>query len=197
MPDNAVSSAPPSRGLFAALRAHRAQLARYLSRLVDRNDVDDILQEAFHRSFEAAGKPPARNPRAFLLRAATNLGLSPMSRSSNRLNAQKEDLTVPEVFQLSIESPEAQLITNQRFVAYGRAVGGLPEEVRRAFILKKVYGLSQQDIADRLGIRRSAVEKHIAQGLMKCRDYLDTASRPVPGSDGDPDTRKSGNRHST
>jgi RNA polymerase sigma factor (sigma-70 family) len=195
MPDNGPSAAP-SRP-FAEIRAHRAKLARFLSRLVDRNDVDDILQEAFHRSFEAAAKPPARNPRAFLLRAATNLGLSPMSRATNRLNAQKEDLTVPEVYQLSVESPESQLLTNQRFVAYGRAVGGLTEEIRRAFILKKVYGLTQQDIADRLGIRRSAVEKHIAHGLMECRDYLETATRPVPGSGGDPDNRKSGHRHST
>jgi RNA polymerase sigma factor (sigma-70 family) len=196
MPDNGIST-PLSRGIRAVLSAYRAKIARLRGRIVNRNDVDDILQEAFMRSFEAAGKPSVRNsPRAFLLRAASNLGLSPAARAANRLNAQKEDLAVPEVYQLSTESPGTQLADSQRFATFCRAVGSLPEEYRRAFILKKVYGLSQQEIADRLGIPRSTVERYLANGLTLCREYMDNASRPVPGSGGEPDTRKSGNRHS-
>jgi RNA polymerase sigma factor (sigma-70 family) len=196
MPDHGTSTLS-TRGPLAALSAFRAKLTRLFSRLSNRHDVDDLLQEAFMRSNEAAGRPTVRNnPRAFLLRAANNLGLSPVARATNRLNAQKEDLTVPEVWQLSNESPESQPDATQRFVTLCRAVGGLSEQCRRAFILKKVYGLSQQEIADRLGIPRSTVEKHLANGLMMCRDYMDTASRPVPGSGGEPDTRKSGNRRS-
>jgi RNA polymerase sigma factor (sigma-70 family) len=191
MPDNGIG-APRSGGIRAVLDACRAKIARLRGRIVNRNDVDDILQEAFMRSFEAAGKPSVRNsPRAFLLRAASNLGLSPGAATKH---AQKEDLTVPEVYQLSAEVPASQLADSQRFATFCRAVGSLPEEYRRAFILKKVYGLSQQEIADRLGITRSLVEKHIANGLTMCRDYMDNASRP--GSGGEPDTRKSGNRHS-
>jgi RNA polymerase sigma factor (sigma-70 family) len=196
MPDNGTSTLS-ARGPLAALRAFRAKLTRLFSRITNRHDVDDLLQEAFMRSYEAAGKPTVRNnPRAFLLRAANNLGLSPVARATNRLNAQKEDLTVPEVWQLSNETPESQPDATQRFVTLCRAVGGLSEQCRRAFILKKVYGLSQQEIADRLGIPRRTVEKHLADGLTMCRDYMDTASRPVPGSGGEPDTRKSGNRRS-
>ena len=108
-----------------------------------------------------------------------------------------EDLSLPEVYQLTTESPESELDSNQRFVTFCRAVGGLPEQCRRAFILKKVYGLSQQEIADRLGITQSTVEKHIAKGLMMCREYMETASRPQPGSGGEPDTRKNGQRQRT
>src|SRR5687768_17920191 len=53
-------------------------------------------------------------------------------------------------------------------------------------------GLSQQEIADRLGITQSTVEKHIAKGLLMCREYMETASRPQPGSGGEPDAKKSG-----
>ncbi len=196
MPENAISPLS-ARGPLAAFRAYRAKLSRLLGRITNRHDVDDLLQEAFMRSYEAAGKPTVRNnPRAFLLRAANNLGLSPFARATHRLYAHKEDLTVPEVWQLSNESPESQPDATQRFITLCRAVGGLSEQCRRAFILKKVYGLSQQEIADRLGIPRSTVEKHLATGLTMCRDYMDTASRPVPGSGGEPDTRKSGNRRS-
>jgi RNA polymerase sigma factor (sigma-70 family) len=182
MPDNGS----PGRGLLAIF-----------GRIVKRHDVDEMLQEAFMRSFEAAGKASIRNPRAFLLRTATNLALNHVSRASNKLNTQIEDLALPEVHQLTIESPEAQLDANQRFITFCRAVGGLPEQCRHAFILKKVYGLSQREIAERLGIAQGTVEKHIAKGLMMCREYMESASRPVPGSGGDPDTRTSDNRTRT
>jgi RNA polymerase sigma-70 factor (ECF subfamily) len=193
MPDNGS----PGRGRLAVFLGCRSSLTRLVGRIVNRHDVDDILQEAFMRSYEAAGKASIRNPRAFLLRTATNLALNHVSRASNKLNTQIEDLALPEVYQLTIESPEAQLDANQRFVTFCRAVGGLPEQCRHAFILKKVYGLSQQEIAERLGIDQGTVEKHIAKGLMMCREYLESASRPVPGSGGDPDTRKSDHRTRT
>jgi len=196
MPDN-DSSAPPSRGLLAVFLGCRSSLTRLVGRIVNRHDVDDILQEAFMRSYEAAGKATIRNPRAFLLRTATNLALNHVSRASNNLNAQTEDQSLPEVYQLTAESPESQLDANRRFITFCRAVGGLPEQCRHAFFLKKVYGLSQQEIADRLGIAQSTVEKHLAKGLMMCREYVDTASRPVPGSGGDPDAKKRGERHHT
>jgi RNA polymerase sigma factor (sigma-70 family) len=186
MPDNG-NGAPRHRGIQAVLHACRAKLARLRGRIVKRNDVEDILQEAFMRSFEAAGKPSVRNsPRAFLLRAASHLRLGPGAGAAR--HAHKEDLAVPEVYQLSLELPGSQLAENQRFASFCRAVGSLPEEHRRAFILKKVYGLTQQEIADRLGISRVTVEKHIASALTMCRDYLESATRP--GTGGDPDSRR-------
>jgi RNA polymerase sigma factor (sigma-70 family) len=185
------------RGLLAVFRGCRSSLTRLIGRIVNRHDVDDILQEAFMRSYEAAGKASIRNPRAFLLRTATNLALNHVSRASNKLNAQIEDLSLPEVYELTTESPESQLDANQRFVTFCRAVGGLPEQCRHAFILKKVFGLSQQEIADRLGIAQSTVEKHIAKGLTMCREYMETVNRPVPGSGGEPSARRNGQRNRT
>ncbi len=190
MPDNS-STTSNDRGLLAVFLACRATLTRLVGRIVNRHDVDDILQEAFTRSYEAAGKTTIRNPRAFLLRTATNLALNHISRAGNRVSAPLEDLTLSEVDQLTTESPEAQLDANQRFVVFCRAVGGLPEQCRRAFILKKVYGLSQQEIATRLGIAQSTVEKHIAKGLLMCRDYMESVGAPLSGGDG-ADAKKTG-----
>jgi DNA-directed RNA polymerase specialized sigma24 family protein len=49
-------------------------------------------------------------------------------------------------------------------------------------ILKKVYGLSLADIAAHLNTTQATVEKDLARGLMMCREYLENASRPQPGS---------------
>ena len=193
MPENAPS--PPSRRrLLAALHACRASLARALARIFNKHDVEDVLQEAFNRARDGSDKPTLRNQPGFLLRTATTMAMNHLARAGTRPNAQLEDLAVPEFAQFAAESEESQLDASRRFVTFCRAVGGLPEECRRVVILKKVYGLSLAEIADHLDVTRITVEKDIARGLMMCRDYMESLSRPQPGSGGEPDERKSGNR---
>jgi RNA polymerase sigma-70 factor (ECF subfamily) len=192
MPEN--GSRPPFGGsVIRMIQAARASLAKFAARVFHRQEVDDVLLDAFNRYRETgSGKPTLRTQSAFLLRTATAIAMNRL-RNGARLNAQAEDLTVPEVMQLAAESPESQNDASQRFVAFCRAVGGLPEECRRVMILKKVYGLSLAEIADHLGTTRSVVEKDLARGLMMCRDYLENASRPQPGSGGEPpDARRTG-----
>ena len=49
----------------------------------------------------------------------------------------------------------------------------LPVQCRRVFVLKKVYSYSQKEIAEELGISEKSVEKHMALGLQRCRDYME------------------------
>ena len=53
-----------------------------------------------------------------------------------------------------------------------RATDQLSASVRKCFILKKVYGLSQKEIASYLNLSESTVEKHVAQGLLKSVQYI-------------------------
>ena len=185
----------PGRHIVEAIHTGRASLARLVARIFNRQEVDDVLTDAFIRSREnGGGKPTLRSQSAFLLRTATAIAMNRFSRNGARLNAHTEDLTVPEVAQISSESEEWQNDASQRFVAFCRAVGGLPEECRRVMILKKVYGLSLGEIADHLGTTRALVEKDLARGLMMCRDYLDSASRPGSGGGDPPDVRRTGEK---
>jgi RNA polymerase sigma-70 factor (ECF subfamily) len=47
--------------------------------------------------------------------------------------------------------------------------------------LKRVYGLSQREIAERLGISQSTVEKQVAKGLFMCATFMDEMGYPVEG----------------
>lgn len=187
-----TTSRPPARGKLAALwRSCWSPLARLFGRIGKRRDVDDILQEAFTRSYEIGGPSALRSYRAFLMRTATHPAAS-LGRGGGRLIAPVDDLPLADVYhQLTAESPDAHREANQRFMSFCRAVGGLPEHARRAFVLKKVYGLSQQEIAERLDITPAEVERHIANGLLRCRDYLETIGAPLGGTDGGTDPRKS------
>jgi RNA polymerase sigma factor (sigma-70 family) len=187
-----TSTSRERKGLAALFAACRAGLTRLFSRLAKRRDVDDILQEAFTRSYEIGGPSALRSYRAFLTRTALHHSPVPVVRTGNKPIAPVDDLPLQDVYrQLTAESPEAHLEANQRFMAFCRAVGGLPEHARRAFVLKKVYGLSQQEIAERLAITPAEVERHIANGLLRCRDYLETIGSPLGGADGGPEPRKS------
>src|SRR4051812_32229376 len=131
MPENG-SRAAIGRGVLRTVQVGRANLARLVARIFNRQEVDDVLTEAFIRSRDSGGgKPTLRSQSAFLLRTATAIAMNRFSRNGSRANAQAEDLTVPEVAQLSAESQDTQLDAGQRFVAFCRAVGGLPDECRR------------------------------------------------------------------
>lgn len=193
MPDNGTRP-PFGRSVLRLFQACRASVARLIARIYNRQEVDDVLQDAFNRSRESGGgKPTLRSQSAFLLRTATAIAMNRFSRNGARMSAQAEDLTLPEVSQLAAESQESQNDASQGFVTFCRAVGGLPEECRRVMVLKKVYGLSLAEIADHLNTPQATVEKDMARGLMMCRDYLENASRPQPGSGGEPpDARRTG-----
>jgi RNA polymerase sigma factor (sigma-70 family) len=168
-------------GVATIYMACRGVLAKAVRRIVDRHDVDDILQDAFIRSFEAEGRYPIRDPRAFLLRTATNLALNHVSRAGYRTTGSLESLG--DELPANAASPDTQIDADRRFLDFCRAVGSLPEQCRRVFILKKVHGLSQSEIAAQLGIAESTVEKHIAKGLLLCRQQMLEGNVQTPQKD--------------
>jgi len=146
-------------------------IARVAGRIAKPHDIEDIVQETFLRSYEAAGRQEIRHPPSFMLRTARNLALNHVTRAESRLTSPMEDLPDPDVY-LASEPLEAQLEAKEQFRLFCRAVRGLPVQCRRVFILKKVYGLTQKEIAKFLGISESTIEKHVAKGLLMCSDSM-------------------------
>jgi RNA polymerase sigma-70 factor (ECF subfamily) len=50
----------------------------------------------------------------------------------------------------------------------------LPLNCRRIFIWQKIEGLTQQEIAERLGLSKNMVEKYMIRTLRHLRERLDT-----------------------
>jgi len=97
---------------------------------------------------------------------AQNLARDHVKTASYRLSDPLESIDEAwidqgdEVYRLAVSSEE--------FRQFCEAVRQLPLQCRRAFVLKKVYGYSQKDIAKELKISESTVEKHVALGLRRC-----------------------------
>jgi RNA polymerase sigma-70 factor (ECF subfamily) len=167
-----------NQGVASIYLACRSLMAGVVRRIVRRHDVEDILQEAFVRSFEAEGRQTIHDARAFLLRTARNLALDHVSRAAYRRTGPLDGLDEEH----SIDGgapPDAQVDAERRFLTFCQAVGSLPEQCRRVFVLHKVYGMSHEEIAERLGIAPSTIQKHIAKGLLLCHEHMSSAGRNV------------------
>jgi RNA polymerase sigma factor (sigma-70 family) len=54
----------------------------------------------------------------------------------------------------------------------GEAVGALPERCRQIVVLHKIQGLSQREVATRLGISERTVENLVARGVRRCEAHF-------------------------
>ena len=130
-----------------------------------------MLQDTYIHAIEAEKVTSIHTPKAFLYKVCKNLALNHHARGAQKLTdyiADFDDLGV-----LSTEaSIEDKIEQENRFAEFCHGVKQLPPQCRRAFVLKKVYGLANKEIAERLNITVSTVDKHLARGLVRCRNYL-------------------------
>src|SRR6185295_15557799 len=136
-------------------------------------DVEDIAQEAFLRAFAAESIKEIQSPKAFLFRVARNVALNERARQSHVSTVPLEDFGETNVlYDTSQVTVEDQVEGRERLQLFARAVAELPPQCARVFLMRKVYGLSCKEIALRLEISESTVEKHAALGLLRCSNYL-------------------------
>jgi RNA polymerase sigma-70 factor (ECF subfamily) len=164
--------------VFVALRR---KLARAVSRIVPPPEIEDIVQETYVRmcQFDRGGN--IRHPRSFLYRTARNLALDYIKRSESRatvsLSGDEEEHCYSDVLQAGFDVCD-QLAAKQEFEIFCAAVQQLPLQCRRVFVLRKVYGYSQKEIARALDIGESTVEKHIAYGIKRCSSFIAQRTEP-------------------
>jgi RNA polymerase sigma factor (sigma-70 family) len=169
-----------------ALTRYRRQLARKIARLVKPYDVEDIVQETSLRLFQAAQRQPIRSPRAFMLKTARNLALNKL-RWADALNhmvaiegTNNEECAPAHGLEDALEerTPESLVAGEQEFVVFCRAIRALPRQRQRVILLRRVYGLSQREVATKLGISERTVENHIAQAVVACSDFMEAQGFP-------------------
>lgn len=134
-------------------------------------EVEDLVHETFARAIAYEGWRGVETPQAFVTRILKNIALDSQRRA--RIAAFS---SVADVDQFGLADdrpgPELEVLSRDELRRLREVVAGLPIQVRRVFTLRKVYGLGHREIADRLGLSVSTVEKHLAKGLRICSDAL-------------------------
>ncbi|WP_248920808.1 sigma-70 family RNA polymerase sigma factor [Pseudomonas entomophila] len=144
------------------------ELVSFLSaRLGNRQAAEDVAHDAYLRVLERGEGEQIEHPRAFLYRTALNLVVDRHRRQQIRQAEPLEILDSDERWHSPAPVQGMQL--DQRLALMQRALNELSVQCRDSFLLRKIDGLSHQQIAERLGISRSLVEKHIVNAMKHCR----------------------------
>ncbi|MFC3052334.1 RNA polymerase sigma factor [Kordiimonas pumila] len=149
--------------------SYREVLVRTLLRMsVKPEDIDDILQETIVRAIAAHEKTPLVFPKSYLYTVSRNMVLEEHQRRSREIQGE-----IDEALQES-EAPLADEVMQhkQTLAAFWEAMEGLPKTHQRAILLRRVYGFSHKEIAKKLGVSISSVEKYFAQGIKRCQDVM-------------------------
>jgi RNA polymerase sigma factor (sigma-70 family) len=152
----------------AVVEHYYRELVSFLSaRLGSRQAAEDVIHDAYLRVLERNEPEQIENPRAFLYRTAMNLVIDRHRRHLVRKAEPLEVLDLDERWHSPAPSQSMQL--NQRLALMQRALDELSAPCRDSFLLRKLDGMSHQQIAEHLGISRSLVEKHIVNAMKHCR----------------------------
>ena len=164
------------------------ELLNFLSRAVnDRHAAADLAQESYVRvlALQQAGEQVIE-PRALLYRTARNLVIDRHRRSVVRgqsfdAGAIEDGDAAAGAFATlaapAASEPETAAMSAQAVEAMLAVIGDLPLRCREAFILHKFDGLSQAEVARRMGISVTMVERHIKLAMQACRRCQDAQDR--------------------
>ncbi len=154
---------------------HEAMLRAWLhQRFESRVDIDDIVQEAFVRTLHARTARTARtlaSPKAFLFTTARNLALDRLRRHEVSRTDFLGGIDTLHVLDEREDIPET-LARNQELALLTEAIQSLPARCRQILTLRKLYGLSHREIAQKLGLSESTVSNQITIGIEKCTDFF-------------------------
>jgi RNA polymerase sigma-70 factor (ECF subfamily) len=171
---------PPEPSDFGRLyRATVAPLRRHLARILGNpTEAQDVAHDAYAKVWPVMEKRAAEKPEALLYTTARRLAF-------NRLKRRRVApfSPTPAEEQLSVSPAPGvaeQVMARQEWQHLEQAIAGLPPGCRSVLLLRKLELLSHQEIADRLGIAVSTVEKQHARALRLLRAALTVPAGTQP-----------------
>jgi RNA polymerase sigma-70 factor (ECF subfamily) len=162
-------------------------LSRFLRRFLDRpEDIQDALHDTYVRACRSHDRAPVSSPKAFLFKIAKNVAINEHAKHANSRTVTGTDFERVAEYGNSGDLTEQQAVAEQQLDCAMQAIASMSPRVRDVFVLRKVHGFRQKEIAKRLGISESTVEKHLARGVAIVIDFRSKETdvkTPTIGSD--------------
>ena len=145
---------------------HQGDVRRWLMgrvRGLSESDLDEVIQEAYARIW-SADLDRIACARAYFFVTARNVFSEGMRRSRIVPIEVVADVEALNIVDDEI-STERRVSAREEVAHVLAIISQLPPQRREAFRLKKFEGLSQREIAQRMKITESTVEKHLSKAL--------------------------------
>jgi|SRR5882724_3289966 len=152
--------------------AHEAGLLRYLARVWPRkHEIEDLRQETYARVYTAALTSRPTSPRSFLFTTAQHLMIDCIRHERVVSIEAVGDIEALNVLVDEI-SVERRIGARQELKLLARALDLLPRKCREVLWLRRVEGLSQREVAQRLGVGEKTIEHHVSKGGRLLAEYM-------------------------
>jgi RNA polymerase sigma factor (sigma-70 family) len=154
-----------TRWFAQCILPHEPALRRWLARhTIVGIEPDDVIQETYSVFAQMEQVDTIRFPRAYLFQVARSVITRHVRRA--RIVAIQ---TIGDLERLhhadDAPSPEQHAIGRDELRELARAIAAMPDRTQEAFILRRVEGLSQKEIAARMQITENTVETHVGRGI--------------------------------
>lgn len=137
------------------------------------DDHADLCQEVMVRAYESALKQGLPDmAKAFVFAIARNLLIDTARRNKVVSFESVNDLEDPLVGLVDHFTPERKAQSNEDLKHLVVALNALPARCRETVVLRKIEGLSQQEISQRMGVSEATVEKQVSLGMRAIANAL-------------------------
>lgn len=152
---------------------HEGMLRAWLrSQFRDEKDVDEVVQESFARLIQIENRAEIHSPKAFLFATARNLAIGRLRKANRHGEISMADCDVMNVL-IESEDVATSVAHSEELEFLAEAIQSLPARCRQVITLRKIYGMSQKEVARELGISENTVESQGAIGMRKLTEYFE------------------------
>ncbi len=171
--DNNFSPASTAAQWFVTeIKPHEPVLRSYLrGAFPSVRDIDDVVQESYLRVWRARLHQPVRFSKSFLFQVARHIALDWVRRERVAPVVPVADVAAldflddrPGAAELASRQDELDMLIC--------AFEAMPPRLREVIVLRKIDGLSQKEIAARLGLSELTVQGHVVRGLRRLELYF-------------------------
>ncbi|EZP47673.1 ECF subfamily RNA polymerase sigma-24 subunit [Stenotrophomonas sp. RIT309] len=159
---------PNALALIELLIRERRALSRFIARYLDPSSTEDTLQNLYLKASSVPGDPPILEPRGYLYRMAYHHALNRSQADARERRAMAEYAS--DLADASTDG-QAQALDQAQLREISQTILALPPQVRECFVLNRYLGLSEREIAERLGISKSVVGKYVLRAALLIQQH--------------------------
>ncbi len=150
--------------LSRLLIIERPSLLRLARRIAGSESAEDVVQKVWLKIQGVRDDPPILDGKAYLHRLASNLAIDVIRSEQRRRDVHAEAMAFLHAGMEGV-SGERTVLARNELAHIGSVIAALPDPTRRIFTMSRLEGLAQREIAERLGLSRRTVEKHLRRAF--------------------------------